>query len=83
MKVIESESYVKDLGQIKDKEIKKQLYKKLEKIIKNPSRAKHLKNVMKLQQSERVGKFRLIYKWNEKGDILFLLRFRKRKEVYK
>ncbi len=83
MKVIESKSYIKDIKKIKDKKTKKQLYQKLKKIIENPKRAKYLRNIMKLKQSERIGKFRLIYEWNQKEDILYLLRFRKRGEVYK
>lgn len=82
MEVIESESYIKDLKQVKDKETKIQLYKKLEKIIKNPDRQKHLRNVLKGMQRERVKKFRLIYKWSEEFDKLYLLRFRKRDDVY-
>lgn len=83
MEVIESGSYIKDLKKIKDRETENQLYKKLRKIIKNPNRAKHLRNIMRLRQSERIGKFRLIYEWSENGEVLYLLRFRKRDKAYK
>ncbi len=78
-----SKEYIKDLKSMKDKTTKEVLLKKLKKITKNPDRAKHLRNVMRLRQSERVGKFRLIYEWSEDGEILYLLRFRKRGKAYK
>ncbi len=68
---------------MKDKSTKEALKKQIKKIIKNPDRAKHLRNVMRSKQSERVGKFRLIYLWYKNGEILYLLRFRKRGSVYK
>lgn len=78
IRVTESPDYKKDLKKLKDKVTKEELYKKIQKILSNPERAKHLKNVLKLRQSERIGKFRLIYEWKEEGWKLNLLRFRKR-----
>ncbi len=82
-RIEKSRDYIRDLKHVKDKSTKEALYKKLKKIIKNPDRAKHLRNVMRLRQSERVGNFRLIYEWSEDGETLNLLRFRKRDDVYK
>ena len=83
MKIVESESYTKDLKQIKDKETRLEIYKKIEKIIKNPDRPRHLSNVLKGTQRERIKNYRLIYQYGENEEILYLLRFRKRDDVYK
>ena len=76
-----TDKFVRDVKAVKDRIIKERIKKQIRKIIENPEIGKPLKYDLHGELSLYVKPFRLIY--TLKGETLFLLRFRHRKEVYK
>ena len=80
-KVIRTEKFERQLKSIKDNIIKEKIKKQIRKILENQEVGKPLKYDLHGERSIYIKPFRLIYA--VKGETLFLLRFRHRKEVYK
>lgn len=76
-----TERFEHNLKQVKDRKIIERVRKLLEKIRDNPEIGKPLRNVLKGERSVHIKPFRMVYKVD--GEILNLLRFMHRKNVYR
>ena len=81
IKVIRTDKFERDVKSIKDNLVKEKIKKQIIKILENPETGKPLKYDLHGERSIYIKPFRLIYAF--KDEVLFLLRFRHRKEVYK
>ncbi len=85
MKIIFTKAFSKDLKRLKNKVIKKRIVNAIEKI-ENANTLSNITSIKKLQGSDnhyriRIGNYRLGIK--EKDDILILMRFLHRKDIYR
>jgi addiction module RelE/StbE family toxin len=79
--VIWSDKFRKEVAKIKDNKIKEKLQKQIQNIVEFPELGKPLRYDLKGERTVYVKPYRLIYAYQ--GNILYLLRFEHRKEVYK
>lgn len=79
--VILTEKYERDIKHIKEGFLKERIKKQIKKIIEQPEIGKPLKYSLKGERTIYIKPYRLIY--SIVGNILYLLRFEHRKEVYK
>ena len=77
----EFERTFKDLTK-KDKQLKERIIKSIEKLRDNPYSGKPLSYDLSGLRSLRVGKYRVIYKIDEKNRIIWLISVGHRKDVY-
>ncbi len=85
MKIVFTKAFSKDLKRLKNKAIKKRVINAIEKID-NASVLSNITSIKKLQGSDnhyriRIGDYRIGIK--EKDDILILMRFLHRKDIYR
>jgi len=79
--IIWSDKFRKEVTKIKDGKLKEKLQKQMQNIMEFPELGKPLKYNLKGERTVYVKPYRLIYAYH--GNILYLLRFEHRKEVYK
>ena len=79
--IVWSDKFKRAVGKIKDNKIKEKLGKQIQSIIACPELGKPLRYNLKGERTIYVKPYRLIYSYQ--GNILYLLRFEHRKEVYK
>jgi addiction module RelE/StbE family toxin len=79
--IIWSDKFRKEVTKIKDNKIKEKLQKQIQNIVEFPELGKPLRYDLKGERTVYVKPYRLIYAYQ--GNILYLLRFEHRKEVYK
>jgi len=73
--------FERDLKTVRDKSVLQKLKKQLQKIRENPEVGKPLRHLLKGERTLYVKPYRLIYAID--GEMLYLLRFEHRKNVYK
>lgn len=78
--VVVSGEFRQQLKKLKDRKSREILKKHVKKLCGNPELGKPLEGAYKGVRSERVGPFRLLY--SVKGETLYLVRFRHRKNAY-
>ena len=78
--IIQTKEFIHDLGHVKDKNVKKRIFKQIAKLTRNPDLGKPLKYRLMGERTLYIKPFRLIYA--STGDKIILLRFQYRKKVY-
>ncbi len=80
MKIEYSESFKKVYSKIKDKNLRRKIYKQLQKLVENPEAGKPLRNKWKNHRTIRVEPYRIIYRIE--NDIIFVNCFDNRNKIY-
>ena len=84
MKIIRCKSFIKNIKKYKkDKEILKRIKNHLKKIVGNPEIGNLLRGEKKGERKIYMPPFRLLYSYDKKRDILYLLDFDHRDIIYK
>jgi mRNA-degrading endonuclease RelE of RelBE toxin-antitoxin system len=79
--VIWTKKFERELRKLRDKTIKDRVKDQIEKVLDNPETGKPLRFALKGERSVYVTPYRLIYA--VQGETLYLLRFERRKTVYR
>ncbi len=84
MRVIRTNSFSKNVKRYKkDKALISRLRKQVNKIAENPEIGDFLRGEKKGERKIYISPFRLLYSYDKKRDILYLLDFDKRSRIYK
>ncbi len=84
MRVIRTNSFSKNVKRYKkDKTLISRLRKQVNKIAENPEIGDFLRGEKKGERKIYISPFRLLYSYDKKRDILYLLDFDKRSRIYK
>ena len=78
--IIITQKFENDIKHVRDSAIKQKIKKQINKLVNFPNSGKPLKYALKGERTIYITSYRLIY--SVSGDVLFLLRFEHRKEVY-
>ncbi len=79
--IIRTKKFEKEIKSIKESSIKEKVRKQIIKIIENPDIGKPLRYDLKGERTIYIKPYRIIYSFDK--NILYLLRFEHRKEVYR
>lgn len=80
VEIVWTDNFKKEVQKIKDRSVKERVKKQIIKVINNPDIGKPLRFDLKGERTIYIKPYRLIY--STSGDIIYLLRFEHRKEVY-
>jgi len=81
MEIFATELFLKEFEKIRDKATKDKVIKQIDKILENPEKGKPLSYNLKGERTLYVKPYRIIYKIE--NQVITLLRFEHRKEVYR
>lgn len=80
VEVIWTDNFTEEIRKIKDATVKERIKKLIAKIVNNPNIGKPLRFDLKGERTVYIKPYRLVY--SVSGNIIYLLRFEHRKDVY-
>jgi len=84
VEIVRQSEFEKGVKHVKDSKLKERIKKQISKIIDDPERTgEFLRNKRKFEKKVYIPPFRLIFAYDKKKDIVYLIDFNKRDKVYR